>query len=116
MLMTLQLYYLAISGALFAYALRTPRHAVRAFPTALALNVFPLALLPYLSMDVARLGGLPLVYLPVTAIGLALVARNGMRLPRRHAALYLVACIYLIYTFSNTVILHGLSTSNLEIG
>jgi len=113
MLTGLQLYYALVSGCLFLYALRTTRHALQAFPVALALNVFPLALLPYLSMDVARLGGLPLVYLPVTAIGLALVARNGMRLPRRHAALYLVACIYLIYTFSNTVILHGLSTSNL---
>ncbi|HZH56049.1 O-antigen ligase family protein [Yanghanlia caeni] len=112
MLMTLQLYYLAISGALFAYALRTPRHAVRAFPTAIALNVFPLALLPYLSMDIARLAGMPLVYLPVTAIGLALVARNGLQLPRRLMSLYIIACLYFVYTFINTVILHGTTFAN----
>lgn len=113
MLMALQLYYLGVAGALLVYALRTPRHALRAFPTGIALNIFPLALLPYLSMDVARLGGLPLVYLPVMAVGLALIARNGMRLPRRHTALHVLACIYLIYTFCNTVLLHGISAGNL---
>lgn len=113
MLMMLQLYYLGVSGALFLYALYTPRCAMRAFLLGIAVNVFPLALLPYMDMDVARLGGLPLVYLPATAVGLALALRNGLRLPRRHLTLYILICIYLIYTFCNTVLLRGVSAGNL---
>lgn len=113
MLIGLQIYYLSVVGALFLYAVWTPRNALRAFPIGIALNVFPLALLPYFSMDTARLGGLPLVYLPITAVGLALIAQNGTRVPRRHAVMYVLACIYLIYTFCNTVLAHGASSSNL---
>lgn len=113
MLTVLQMYYVGISGALFLYAVYTPRNAVRAFAPALALNVFPLAALPYMSMDIARLGGMPLVYLPMTAIGLAMIVRNGLRLPRRFLLLYLFVALYLVYTFSNTVLARGISASNL---
>lgn len=113
MLMLLQLYYLGISSALFLYALYQPRYALRAFVLGIAMNVFPLALVPYMDMDLARLGGLPLVYLPATAVGLALILRNGLRLPRRYLALYVFVCIYLIYTFCNTVLLRDASLTNL---
>lgn len=113
MLMMLQLYYLGVSASLFLYALYTPRCALRAFLLGIAMNVFPLALLPYMDMDLARLGGLPLVYLPSTAVGLALILRNGLRLPRRHLALYTLICIYLVYTFCNTVLLRDISMANL---
>jgi len=113
MLMALQLYYMGVSTALFLYALYTPRCAIRSFPVAIALNVFPLALLPYMSMDIARLAGMPLVYLPMTAVGMALVLRNGLHLPKRHLSLYILICLYLIYTFCNTVLARGFSASNL---
>jgi len=113
MLATLQLYYMAVSGALFLYALYTPACAIRAFPVAIATNIFPLALLPYMSMDIARLGGMPLVYLPVTAVGMAMVLRNGPHLPKRYLSFYVLVCVYLAYTFCNTVLARGLSVSNL---
>ena len=113
MLMTLQLYYLGVSGALFLYALYRPSNALRAFLFGIGANVFPLAMLPYMDMDVARLGGLPLVYLPGTAVGVALVLRNGVRLPKRYLTLYVLISIYLVYTFFNTVLLRGVSATNL---
>src|SRR5690606_21664941 len=113
MLMMLQLYYLGVSIALFAYALYTPRCALRAFVLGICANVFPLAFVHYMDMDVARLGGLPLAYLPGTAVGIALALRNGLRFPRRYLTLYVLICIYLIYTLCNTVLLRGVSLTNL---
>jgi len=113
MLMFLQIYYLGAGAALFLYALYTPRSAIRAFFMGLGLNIFPLALLPYMNMDIARLSGMPLVYLPATAVGLAIIARNGMALPRRFQPLLILICIYLIYTFCNTMLIPGFSAGNL---
>lgn len=113
MLISLQLYFLAVSGALFLFALHRPSNALRAFLLGISANIFPLALLPYMDMDIARLGGLPLVYLPGTAVGLALVLRNGLHLPRRYLTLYVLICIYLVYTLCNTVLFRGISATNL---
>lgn len=113
MLMMLQLYYLGVSIALFAYALYTPRCALRAFVLGICANVFPPAFVHYMDMDLARLGGLPLAYLPGTAVGIALALRNGLRFPRRYLTLYVLICIYLIYTLCNTVLLRGVSLTNL---
>lgn len=112
MLMTLQAYYLCASAALFLYGLSSPRHALRAFVLGIALNVFPLALQPYMNMDVARLGSMPLVYLPVTVAGVALILHNGLHFPRCHRSLYVFAVIYIVYTLCNTVLARGLTTSN----
>ncbi len=113
MLTVLKLYFLGAAGVLFFYALHRPQNAVRAFVLAMGTNVFPLFALPYMDMDIARLGGLPLVYLPGTAVGLALALRNGVRLPRRHLSLYVLMGIYLIYTLCNTVLMRGVSATNL---
>lgn len=113
MLIGLQIYYMAVSTALLLYALHRPSSALRAFLLGISVNVFPLALLPYMDMDIARLGGLPLVYLPGTAVGLALALRNGPHLPRRYLSLYVLMCLYLVYTICNTVLLRGISISNL---
>src|SRR5690606_17566348 len=113
MLMALQAYYLFVSGALFLYALSSPRHAVRSVVLGMAMNIFPLALQPYMNMDVARLAGMPLVYLPVTAAGLALATHNGLRFPRSHRSLYILILIYLVYTFCNTMLARGMTASNL---
>jgi O-antigen ligase len=112
MLMTLQLYYVGVSSALFLYALYRPDYAMRAFVLGMAVNIFPLALQPYMNMDVARLAGMPLVYLPVTAVGVAMILRNGLRLVRRHESLYVLCSIYLIYTFVTTVLMGGLTAQN----
>lgn len=113
MMMALQLYYVSVASALFLYALYRPRYAMRAFVLGIAVNVFPLALLRYIDMDVARLAGLPLVYLPGTAVGVALALRNGLYLPRRYLTLYILMGVYLVYTLVNTVLLRGISMSNL---
>ena len=113
MLIGLQLYYLAVSAALFLFALHRPSNALRAFLLGISVNIFPLALLPYMDMDHARLGGLPLVYLPGTAVGVALAMRNGVQLPRRYLSLYVFICIYLVYSLCNTVLLRGISVTNL---
>lgn len=113
MLMALQVYYLAVSVGLFLYSLFSPRHAVRAVVLGMAFNIFPLALQPYMNMDVARLGGMPLVYLPVTAAGLALVVHNGLHFPRSHRTLYTLIVLYLVYTFCNTMLARGMTASNL---
>lgn len=113
MLMTLQAYYVVVSAALFLYALSSPRHAVRAVVLGMAFNIFPLALQPYMNMDVARLGGMPLVYLPVTAAGLALIVHNGLHFPRNQRPLYTLIAIYIVYTFCNTMLARGMTASNL---
>ena len=113
MLTMLQLYYVGVSAALFLYAVYTPGSAIRACPLAIAANIFPLAWLPYMSMDIARLAGMPLVYLPVTAVGGAMVLRNGPRLPKRYLSFYVLVCLYLAYTLGNTVLARGISVSNL---
>src|SRR5690606_6860253 len=113
MLTVLQIYYLAAGGLLFLFALNSPRRALTAFVVAMAANIFPLALLPYMSMDIARIGGMPLVYVPVTAVGLAMVLRNGWHLPRTYTALYVWMMLYLVYTFCNTVLVRGITPDNI---
>lgn len=113
MLTALQLYYLAIASALFLYSLHRSQNALRGFVLGIASNIFPLALVPYMDMDIARLGGLPLVYLPGTAVGLALAIRNGLHFPRRFLILYVLVCIYLVYILCNTVLLRGASSANI---
>lgn len=113
MLITLQAYYLAASTALFFHALLSPRNALRSVVLGLAVNVFPLALQHYVNMDIARVAGTPLVYLPVTAAGLAMVLHNGLHFPRSHRVLYLLMLIYLVYTFCNTMLARGVTLGNL---
>ncbi len=113
MLAALQAYYLATSAALFLYAIYTPRRALRAFLIGIGLNIFPLAALPYMNMDVARFGSMPLVYLPMTAVGLAIILRNGFSFPKRFRPLYALIAVFLVYIFCNTILARGFSVSNL---
>src|SRR5690606_6524982 len=113
MLAALQAYYLAASTALFLYAIYTPRRALRAFLIGIGLNIFPLAALPYMNMDVARFGSMPLVYLPMTAVGLAIILRNGFAFPKRFRPLYALIAVFLVYIFCNTILARGFSVSNL---
>lgn len=113
MLKALQLYYLCTCAVLFAYAVYRPRNAIRVLPLGMALNIFPLAATHYMNMDVARLASMPLVYLPVTAIGLALILRNGARVPQRYRSVVIWMGIFLVYTFCNTVLARGISPANM---
>lgn len=112
MLTGLKVYYLLASAALFLFAISSNRNALHAFGYGIALNIFPLALLPYLSMDIARIAGMPLAYLPITAAGLALAVRNHNRVPRSYSLLLTLAFLYCVYAFFTTVIVGGASFAN----
>ena len=113
MLTALQAYYLCASAILGLFALYSPRRALLAFVGAIGLNIFPLAVVSYMNMDIARIGAMPLVYLPATAVGLALILRNGLHFPKRYSTLYVLIGVFLVYTMCNTLLLRGWSAPNL---
>lgn len=113
MLGALQAYYLCAAIGLFFFALYSNKNATHAFGYGIALNIFPLALAPYVSMDIARLAGMPLAYLPITSAGLALTVRNGIRVPRSYSLLLALTIIYCIYAFFTTVVLGGTTIANI---
>ncbi|SHI16717.1 O-antigen ligase family protein [Pollutimonas bauzanensis] len=113
MLTGLKAYYLFASLALFLFAIYSNRNALHAFGYGIALNIFPLALLPDVSMDIARLAGMPLAYMPITCAGLALAVRNNIRLPRSYSLLLTLAIVYCVYAFFTTVIVGGVTVANL---
>lgn len=106
-------YYLTASGLLFLFAIYSNRNALHAFGYGIALNIFPLALMPEISMDIARIAGMPFAYLPIIAAGLALAVRNQARLPKPYSLLLVLAIIYCVYAFFTTVILGGVTAANL---
>lgn len=112
MLIGLQAYYLAASTLLFLYAVYSNHNAVHAFGYGIALNIFPLMFLPYVSMDIARIAGIPLAYLPVIAAGLALAVRNRMRVPRRYGVLLWLTVLFCLYSLVTTVLIGGMTVSN----
>jgi O-antigen ligase len=112
-LTALKAYYLCASLGLFIFAIYSNKNALHSFGYGIALNIFPLALMPEVSMDIARIAGMPLAYLPVISAGLALAVRNGIRLPRSYSLLLTLAAIYCIYTFFTTVALGGVTVANL---
>ncbi len=112
MLIGLQVYYLTASAALFLFAIYSNRNALHAFGYGIALNIFPLAFMPYVSMDIARFAGMPLAYLPIISAGLALAVRNHIRLPRSYSLLLALAIIYCIYAFMTTVMIGGATLAN----
>lgn len=67
--------YIICALAVFLYGISGEKNLLHSFSFALSVNVFPLAFMPELSMDNARIGGIPLAYLPITAAGLAFVFR-----------------------------------------
>ncbi len=113
MLTGLKAYYLCASLLLFLFAIYSNKNALHAFGYGVALNIFPLALLPEVSMDIARVAGMPLAYLPVTAAGLALAVRNHARLPQSYRLLLTLAFIYCVYAFFTTLIIGGMTVANM---
>lgn len=112
MLTALKAYYLSASLLLFLFAVYSNRNAAHAFGYGVALNIFPLALLPEVSMDIARIAGMPLAYLPVITAGLALAVRNHARVPQSYQTMLALAFVYCVYTFFTTVIMGGITIAN----
>lgn len=112
MLTALKAYYIVASLGLFVFAVSSNKNALHAFGYGIALNIFPLAIVPDVSMDIARIAGMPLAYLPITSAGLALAVRNYARVPRSYSLLLTLAIIYCVYTFFTTVMLRGVTVAN----
>jgi hypothetical protein len=112
MLAALQAYYLSASAALFLYAVYSNKNAVHAFAMGIALNIFPLMFTPYMSMDIARIAGMPLAYLPVTSAGFALAVRNRLRWPRAYRTVLVIALLFCVYSFVTTIVIGGATVAN----
>jgi O-antigen ligase len=112
MLFTLQLYYLAVSVLIFSYGLYSRKNASHSFGLGLGANIFPIMFVPYLDMDVARIAGMPLAYLPIIAAGFALAVRNHFRLPRAYSSLLILSLVFCVYAFITTVFIGGTTLTN----
>lgn len=112
MLVGLQFYFLLVSSFLFFYSISSDKNASVSFGYALAFNIFPLFWLPQYSMDLARLGGIPLAYLPIISAGFALVFKSGLKLKVSHLPMVTVALLFLIYSFITTLLVHGITLKN----
>ncbi len=113
MLFGLQLYFLTVSAIIFLYAIKSKHKASKAFGYSLAVSIFPLLWLPYFSMEIARLAGIPLAYLPVISAGFALICVTGLRLSNKHLLLLMLSIVYIVYTFITTVLIGGVSIKNI---
>ena len=112
MLVFLQIYFLISSFFLFLYALKSNKTAAFAFSYALAINIIPLFWMPYFSMDSARLGGIPLAYLPIIASGFALLLKSKFKFKEEYKFILLVMFLFLGYSFVTTLIVHPFTFKN----
>ncbi|HUH59183.1 MAG TPA: O-antigen ligase family protein [Candidimonas sp.] len=112
MLLTLQIYYLVISTLIFLYGIYSSRNASHSFGLGLAANIFPVMFIPYLDMDIARVAGMPLAYLPIIAAGFSLAVRNRLRVPKAYSGLVILSLVFCIYAFITTVFIGGMSVTN----
>jgi hypothetical protein len=90
MLIGLQVYFVISSVVLFFYALKNNKTASFSFSYALAINIIPLFWMPYYGMDSARLGGIPLAYLPIIASGFALVIKSRLKIKKDFKNLFFI--------------------------
>ncbi len=112
MLLTLQIYYLAVAVLIFLYGLYSRKNASHSFGLGLAANIFPVMFIPYLDMDIARIAGMPLAYLPIIAAGFALAVRNHLRLPRAYTGLLILSLLFCTYALITTVYIGGMTLTN----
>ena len=103
---TLGVIYIALSVALFLYAIRDDRSALFAYAVAIALNIFPVVSLGYLGMTEMRFMRVPIAYFPITAAVLATFWRGGIgpghpRLRR----LFILCAVFLVYLPIQTFVL-----------
>lgn len=112
MLLTLQIYYLAVAVLIFLYGLYSSKNASRSFTLGVAANIFPVMLVPSQDMDIMRIVGLPLAYLPVIAAGFALAVRNYRKLPKAYTSLLILSLLFSTYAFTTTVFIGGMTVTN----
>jgi len=112
MLVFLQIYFVISSFILFLYALKSYKTAAFSFSYALAINIIPLFWMPYYSMDSARIGGIPLAYLPIIASGFALIIKTKLKIKKEYKKLLLFIFLFLGYTFITTLIIHPFTFKN----
>jgi len=112
MLIGLQLYFVISSFILFLYALKSNKTSVFSFSYALAINIIPLFWMPYYSMDSARLGGIPLAYLPIIASGFALIIKSRLKIKTDYKVLLFIMFLFLGYSFITTLIVHPFTFKN----
>ncbi|RTZ42384.1 O-antigen ligase domain-containing protein [Candidimonas sp. SYP-B2681] len=98
---------------LLLFTIFSNKTSLQAFAYGIALNIFPLAVMQEMSMDIARIAGMPLAYLPITSAGIAMALRNHTRLPRSYSLLLTLTIIYCVYSFFTTVILGGVTSANI---
>jgi O-antigen ligase len=112
MLLGLQIYFIISSIILFLYALKSYKTASFSFSYALGINIIPLFWLPYQSMDSARIGGIPLAYLPIIASGFALIIKSKFKIKKEYQSFFLIMFLFVSYTFITTLIIHPFTFKN----
>jgi O-antigen ligase len=112
MLLGLQIYFIISSIILFLYAIKSYKTAAFAFSYALAINIIPIFWVPYYSMDVARIAGVPLAYLPIIAGGFALIIKSRFKIKREYTSLLFIMFLFVSYTFITTLIIHPFTIKN----
>ena len=95
-----QIAYVLIGIVVAIYAYSSDERTLHSFTYALAVNVFPLALMPYVSMDEARLAGIPLAYIPIAAAGFVFIVKNAF-ISRATQSLLFLMIIFIVYITFN---------------
>jgi len=107
MLLFFQLVYVALGLAVAIYSATSKTRMTHAFTLAFAVNVFPLAIMPYMSMDSARFLGIPLAYIPIAAAGAVFIFRNP-KINKSNITLCLLCCVFVMYITFNGFYQHFL--------
>ena len=94
MLVLFQVVYILLGAAVAFYAATSRSRMTHAFTLAFAVNVFPLIIMPYMSMDEARFAGIPLAYIPIAAAGAVFLFKNSKI--NKNTSLILIFCFLFI--------------------
>ena len=97
--------YIFLCALLLMYGLIKRKNALNSFLYSLALNIFPWVAIPKVSMDIARIAGIPLVYLPMIAVIIPITLYSKGKISKTVANIFLFSMIYICYisltTFRN---------------
>ena len=96
MLQMLTIYFVGAAAGLFLVMLFVRKFEYHGFTVALAINIFPLAFIPQVSMEVARLAGVPLSYLPFYGAALGMLAKTRVSIYKRHRQIF---HLFVLFTF-----------------
>lgn len=94
--------YLSFGLITVFYGLKSEKSMQHAFTFALAVNVFPVAIMPQLSMAEARLGGVPLAYIPIMCAGIPFIIHSIRHINSNLASLIVMMAIFVFYITLNS--------------